>query len=102
MKPRPTKPSRSIAQVEGSGTAGATAAIEKVLPLLSVKKAKGSWKRDADENICKFALCSPAVRVLPKSKVITSPLDDRLALVARTPFAPVPPQLDIPHSFTDA
>jgi hypothetical protein len=102
MKPSPAKPRSSIAQVEGSGTAGATAAIEKVFPLVSVKKAKGSWKSEADENICKFALCSLAVRALPKSKVITSPSDDLLALVARTPFAPDPPQLDIPHSFTDA
>ena len=86
----------------GPGTAaGPTASIENVLPLPSVKKAKGSWNEEAHENIWRFALCCPAKRGLEKSKVIASPSEDRLASVARTPFAPDPPQPDIPHSFTN-
>jgi hypothetical protein len=103
MKPTPAKPRIIIAQVEGSGTAdarGATTSIEKELPLLSRKNARGSSKREALVNICRFALCCPAIRVLPKTNVIWSPSSDLLTLVAATPFAPDPPHPEIPHNFT--
>jgi len=64
------------------------------------KNARGSSKREALVNICRFALCCPAIRVLPKTNVIWSPSSDLLTLVAATPFAPDPPHPEIPHNFT--
>jgi hypothetical protein len=51
MKQIPQKPRIIIAQVAGSGTSGATVSMEKVLPALSVKKARGAWKKEEDVNI---------------------------------------------------
>jgi hypothetical protein len=101
MKQIPQKPRIIIAQVAGSGTSGATVSMEKVLPALSVKKARGAWKKEEDVNIWRFALCSLTVRALLKSKVSSSPSDERLALVVSTPFAPDPPHSEIPRSLTD-
>ena len=71
--------------------------MEDVVERENLKTALAQVKR----NKGAAGIDDMSVDDLPKSKVISSPSAVRLAAVARTPFAPDPPQFDIPHSFTN-
>jgi hypothetical protein len=89
-----------IAQVEGSGTTGVNTGIEKLSPAALTKMASGSVNEVALVSSWRFALWAVPLRSPSKKKEIQFPSDDRVALVGETPFAPDPPQFDMPHCLT--